>query len=285
MNQIRLAVRGYYDVQQLRIQAGNRLVNHFLTKIGVAPGSKKSPDVEELLKSEYKTITEGIVKKTKEIPFVKDGLISDTAEYALVNSYISLKEDEKKMKTLLEMQVEEHPIWQNFLKDIKGVGPLMAAVLISEIDIYKAKYVSSLWKYAGLDVGPDGRGRGRYSEHLVSVSYVAKDETEKTKKSITFNPFLKTKLMGVLADSFIKSKSIYSDQYYYYKNRLENHPVHMLKTKAHRNNMAKRYMIKQFLRDLYIHWKTIEGLEVQPPYEEVKLGIKHTGTDDNLAEV
>ena len=39
--------------------------------------------------------------------------------------------------------------------------------------------------------------------------------------------------------------------------------------------MAIRYMIKQFLADLYNAWRPLEGLEVAPTYAEAKLGIKH----------
>lgn len=45
---------------------------------------------------------------------------------------------------------------------------------------------------------------------------------------------------------------------------------------AHIDRAAKRYMIKQFLKDLYVAWRTMEGLEVRPPYQEEKLGHKHT---------
>jgi hypothetical protein len=36
-------------------------------------------------------------------------------------------------------------------------------------------------------------------------------------------------------------------------------------------------MIKQFLVDLHIAWRTIEGLPVSLPYHEAKLGHLHAG--------
>ena len=36
--------------------------------------------------------------------------------------------------------------------------------------------------------------------------------------------------------------------------------------------MAKRYMIKQFLKDLWSAWRFNEGLEVTVSYPEAKLG-------------
>ena len=158
----------------------------------------------------------------------------------------------------------------------------MAGVIISEIDIHKAKYPSSLQMYAGLDVVVDeegnGTGRSKKAEHLVDKEYVAKDGTVKTKKSITYNPFLKTKLCGVLAPSFIKAgkDNTYAKIYYDYKHRLENHPAHQEKTKLHRNNMALRYTVKRFLVDLHIAWRTLEGLSVSEEYAVAKLGLVHS---------
>ncbi len=171
----------------------------------------------------------------------------------------------------------------------------MAGVIISEIDISKAKYPSSLWAYAGLDVGSDGQGRSRRKEHLVDRTYINKAGNEATRVGITFNPFLKTKLMGVLASSFLRVKdSPYADIYRAYKHRLENHPKygiandaarvaevkekddHKYAPKGHRHNMALRYMVKRFLVDLYNNWRRLEGLPVAPEYSEGKLGMKHS---------
>ena len=41
---------------------------------------------------------------------------------------------------------------------------------------------------------------------------------------------------------------------------------------AHKMSMGVRYMIKQFLRDLYVVWRDLEGLPISQPYEVEKLG-------------
>ena len=123
-----------------------------------------------------------------------------------------------------------------------------------------------------------GEGRSRKEHHLVKVKYIDKKGKEQERNSITFNPFLKTK-MFVLASSFLRAGGPYAEIYRGYKHRLENHPVHAQKTKLHRHNMATRYMLKIFLIDLYTRWRTIEGLSVAVPYAEGKLGIQHSGQD------
>jgi len=79
-----------------------------------------------------------------------------------------------------------------------------------------------------------------------------------------------------LSASFLRAgENKYSKIYYEYKNRLENNPMHHEKSKGHRHNMANRYMVKMFLMDLYSEWRKIEGLPVEKPYHEAKLGLVH----------
>jgi hypothetical protein len=47
--------------------------------------------------------------------------------------------------------------------------------------------------------------------------------------------------------------------------------------KAHRHRAAMRYMLKMFLKDLYVAWRKIEGLEVREPYAVEYLGKRHAG--------
>jgi len=163
----------------------------------------------------------------------------------------------------LAKEVHGHDLWKTFLSEVKGVGESTAAVIISEFDIHKAPTVSNLWSFAGLAPG--------------------KDRKEKEKKC-PFNQFLRAKLCGVLGSSFLKCTSPYREYYDNMKNRLESKDWGMLskepkdKTKpkaGHQHKAANRYMIKMFLRDLYVAWRTIEGLEVRPPYQEEYLNKKH----------
>lgn len=106
---------------------------------------------------------------------------------------------------------------------------------------------------------------------------VAVDENGNTllKNGITYNPKLKTKLMGVLAGCMLKAKDpIYSTIYYDQRKRLDHSAFHKNKSDGQKNMMAQRYMIKEFLRAMWITWRKLEGLEVDEPYEVAKLGNK-----------
>lgn len=285
-SEMKALVEGYYDLQHTRIQAGQRIVANTYAKLGLKPGEKKaegmSDDENKILKlivQDYQRMTDGIVLGRRKIHefLVEHGteLISTPVELALAKTYVEYLRIETDAKKAIENILDNFPIWTEFLEGIKGVGPLMAGTIISYLDPHKARYPSSFWKYCGLDVGPDGRGRGRFSEHLVDVTYTAKDGTEKTKKSLTYNPWVKTKLVGVLSDVLIRKRAAkYYDLYIDYKNRMANHEQHKDKPKIVHHRKAIRYMIKIFLLDLWKVWRGLEGLEVHEPYHVAKLGMR-----------
>ena len=284
MSNLKTIVRGAYDIQKNRIQTGNRLVGNFKAKLGQAPSEKEDTIDKEgqqilhNIRRSHKLLTEGVASFPRQSTFKGDEVISDYTELCLVDNYLELEQQEKSHFRRLGNILKDYPIYTEFLAGVTGVGPAMAGVIISEIDITKAEYPSSLHKYAGLDVASDGQGRSRKKEHLEDSEYTDRDGKVQTKKGITFNPFVKTKLTGVLGSSFIKQspdKCKYRKIYDDYKHRIENMDAHKEKSKGHRHNMAVRYMIKMFLIDLYNEWRSIEGLPVAPTYTEAKLGKVH----------
>lgn len=289
-------VRSYYDEQKLRIEVGNRLVGNVKVTMGATPGisedemPKEAKDLLNKYLTEYKRLADMFAtnkirgKLVTEALRIQGGVIATAYEYELAKSYLVHLEREQELEKNLGYALEEFPIWTKYLKGVKGCGVLMSSVILSELDPYKARHASSFWKYTGLDVAEDGKGRSRKAEHLVKVKYTNKDGKEDERNSITFNPFLKTKLVGVLGSCFLRcTSSPYKAIYANYKNRLENHEVYKASTKGHRHNMAIRYIIKMFLRDLWVIWREIEGLPVTQPYHETKLGIVH-GVDKAVSQ-
>lgn len=164
----------------------------------------------------------------------------------------------------------------------RGIGPALASVLISEVgDPARFENVSKLWAYAGLHV-QDGHAVKRQKGQRAN-----------------WNPFFKSKALGVLAKSFIMlGNEQYGKLYGDYKVRIANRPCwkpaadHVAKkeeggrgetptpngcTKGHMEARAKRYMVKQFLADYLTAWRTMRGLPVRPPYAEEYLGKVHHG--------
>jgi YD repeat-containing protein len=326
---LKLMVRGAYDLQKLRIQCGLRLCANFRAKLkdiedeeedkdedlekeeneeGEASEtpkekeelSSKAKNLIKTLKASYQRLTDGIAKNRNlpsEEGFNGDELISAYSELVLVDQYLKLENQEKLHFNQMESTLNKIPIYREYLRHEIGIGPAMASVLITYFDPAKAIYPSQFWKYAGLDVGPDGMGRSRRQEHLIEVSYLDKEGNKRTKMGLTYNPFLKTKLSKVLTTSFLRSGSRWRQVYDGYKHRLETDParekltviawkkrkkagedIKKLWTPGRIHNASMRYMLKMFLLELWTKWRTIEGLPVVGSYHEVVMGHKHHGT-------
>jgi hypothetical protein len=160
----------------------------------------------------------------------------------------------------------------------------LAGGLISGIDIRKAEHVSSLWKYFGY--------------HVVNGRAVKRKKGEK----LGFNPDMRV-LGYKIADSFVKHRTTVYRQIYEERKRRAmeklNHPevnpencprykecMEELKKKATRTGRgvkkppcakhihlrACREMVKEFLRHLWVKWRTMEGLPVSKPYAVQILG-------------
>lgn len=284
--ELRSLVRGTYDLQRLRIMMGNRIVAQFKAKLGQRPGLSEEDELDEEsvsvladLRKDFDKLMDG-VKQVKLATFKASPLISTFTEFVILQQYLEMEEMEKRHFLQMGKVLKEIPFYVQWLSEVQGVGPAMAGVILSEVDIRRAKYPSSLWQYAGLGVEADGAGTSRRKEHMHRIAYRNKDGEMAERNGIRFNPFLKTKLMGVLANSFVKQsaeKCPYRKVYDNYKHRLESHPKWAAESKGHRHEAAKRYAVKMFLIDLYKAWRAHDGYPVAPPYSEAKLGMRAHG--------
>jgi hypothetical protein len=265
---LRLAVRAYDDYQRMRLAMGNRV------KIKKDGSDQVIPEAQQAgwaMTSRDREVFGGI--------------------------YSNAMQQERVIEKHIRKQLDSFPIWSEYLKGIKGVGPIAGARIISEYDIHEADTVSKLWQYTGLNPGLV-RGKATMTPAQAEKSGLKALSTYTTKKGeekaivlteelirgdkltpgyvAPFNKQLRTAMVGVLADGFIKAQGYYALEFYYpYKSRLEQEKGWEDSTKGHRDRAAKRYMIKMFLKDLYVAWRTIEGLPVRPPYQEEYLNHQH----------
>jgi hypothetical protein len=278
--ELRAMVRTMYDYQDMRIRTAGRL----RLNADDFPVDETNMDDAEINEKDYETLE-----------YVK----------------LSTSKIEKKLAKEIQNILKTEAIYKDFFVNVRGCGPLMSAACLSEFDIHKADTVSKLWQFAGLN---SGLVRGKKIIKITKdtdmsqtikayenkkgeqCGIILTDEMIRGDKLTSgfvapFNQWLRTKLIGVLAGGMIKAqngdngRNYAIDFYYPYKNRLEqeeNKVLHLGKmtawkdtTKGHRDSAAKRYMIKMFLKDLYVAWRTIEGLPVRPSYQEEYLGHKH----------
>jgi hypothetical protein len=129
---------------------------------------------------------------------------------------------------------------------VKGVGKLTAAKLVSQIDIRRSKYISSLWKYCGYGLDEDGERDRRKKGEKLKYNNRAKAYTH------------------MISLALIRKKSPYRPIYDDARDKYEEeHPDW---TKSHHHLAALRKVKKLFLAHLWETWRGLEGLPISDPY-------------------
>ena len=118
------------------------------------------------------------------------------------------RKQEKNIKKQLLNVLKRLPVYTEYLAGIKGVGAIAAGWIIAEFDIEEASTVSKMWQYAGLNPGMV-RGKRRQESEDGTVSFQVTDVLVRGDKLTPgfispFNTKLRSALLGVLADGFIR---------------------------------------------------------------------------------
>lgn len=184
------------------------------------------------------------------------------------------------------------PVWP-WITGIKGLGAgsQAAKVLALIDDISRYDTIAKLWRYAGYGlydyyeadgkpVAPVKGKQVKISDGSISIVEVVTDRRPDWQVNtvrdrgvagyvLPFNKTLKATLY-VVADGFIKQQTPhYTD--IYYAEKMRQRELHPEKVKvgnrvdfsdAHIDNRGRRKMIKEFLKDLWVEWRTAEGLPV-----------------------
>lgn len=219
---LRFLVESYYDIQDMRIITGNRLF---------------------------------AIAKVLNIP--KEDIVETNAGTV----YQGVEDIEDQIKKLLEQELKDNPVWQGYLRRIRGMGIILASGLLGYIeDISKFENVAKLWAYFGQRV-VDGHAEKRHRG-----------------EKIHYNPKAKV-LAWKIGESFVKAGKGYRALYNDFKKREQE--VHAERCpnckspKGHIHARAKRKTVKLLLSHLWHVWRSMEGLSTQGPYAMDIL--KHSG--------
>ena len=266
----KMAVDGFYDFQELRLSEHNRMRDVIRRKIEDIPYDKPEDKKEEkkyLEKYKDKNISYMIEE-------LKDKNKLGKSELYYIDKLVDLSKEvegiELRHKNLMDKYLQFEPMWEYWLKNIKGISTVLAGNLLKNFNYCeKYQYVSSLWRHCGLD--PDG-AKGR-----------------RKGKEIHYNPKLKT-LAWKIGDSFIKQRTpVYRRIYDNEKVRQRSlhpeaidNPVYLetkkgfkkLYTDMHIHRMAMRKMVKIFLQHYWLIGRKFKKLEVSDPYPIDRLGHK-----------
>lgn len=135
----------FYDIQKLRVAAGNRIVAAVTnSNTEVASSDSESEEEQDDASSVLKQLIsefELITSKTAELgkKRVTDAIIhtcnlpgiTTTLQYDMVRTFIMLYKVEQDHSKSISKFVQSTPLWEAFFKDVKGCGFMMAAVCMA----------------------------------------------------------------------------------------------------------------------------------------------------------
>jgi Transposase IS116/IS110/IS902 family len=189
----------------------------------------------------------------------RDYIDKDTLKQFLKEQIGPMKRTENSIINAAAKQLKGMPVWDGWMSNIRGVGPVIGVQLVAMIQpVTDFETISRLWAYAGYACDENGEAVKR-----------------KVGQQSRWNPSLKT-AVHKLADCFIKTRSPYREFYEAYKaeDRIKHpEPVKTdrkdrtgkairIYTDGHIHNRAMRYMSKMFLSHLWLAWRELEGHDV-----------------------
>jgi hypothetical protein len=274
-----LAIQSYYDHQDLRIRSMNRI--RAIIKARAEGKSlrevEKKKDEKDFADKYADKKLPGILLRLK-----NEGKIA-AEEYEYINNLLNVAKEEKKFeekyKPLMMDWIGTVPIYQQYLKYIKGLGPVLSAGLIYYIDMTKVHHASSIWKYAGLapvdghTVKPMKGRRINYNPDFRTFCWKVGDSLLK-KRTQPYRKIYDEEKKRVLEmhENPNYTEIIWDkEQKAWIVGRCKSPPLH-----AHRRAMRK--MIKRFLADYYENWRKVNG---QPPDEPYAVAILNHTKEEN----
>ena len=210
----------------------------------------------------------------------------------LERAYSRATDDEACAEVALRESIERHPAWP-WLTNIRGIGHLLAARLLSRLDVSRANTPSAFWAYCGLATIPGvtyrcwrcrlevayplgyerlGAHRARDGKRECSGELKAVLEMQPTRVAPRRSALggragydaqarISCYLIGI---SMLRCRSEYRIFYDSERAKLALSRPGWTGKRCHL--AALRKMEKAFLRDLWLAWRSVVNLPVVPPY-------------------
>jgi hypothetical protein len=268
---LRLLYQLYEDAQRSRIAHGERLRALFQGRSFAGAGTV-SGDPDSLLK---------IIARGESVG----------APRVLEKAYWRATEDEGDAAAALRIEVELHPAWE-WMSQQRGVGELLAARLLSRLDVTRARTPSAFWAYCGLATIPGNAYQCPRCKLEVAMPTGYKlGDTHFTRTgsrlcSGHLEPIEGRATRVAPRRSFVGGRNSYdaharkscyligvsmlrcgSDYRSYYDSERARLAAERSGWTAKRSHLAAlRKMEKAFLRDLWMEWRGAVNLPVVRPY-------------------
>lgn len=202
----------------------------------------------------------------------------------------SLKREASGLEVAMMKQLRQIPIYQRWLSTQFGArGAVVSSYLVSSIDIHKAVKLSNLHRYCGLAV-INGRlerrnsapkaigGEGTFNDEIRMRLYQMFDSMWKNARHQPDNKYLK--IWQGYRNRIQHSERVFErdvDKKGEWTGKIINGAGQTVSARGFAHSYGWHKAADVFIEDLYIVWRSIEGLPVWPSYYAAKLGYEHGG--------
>lgn len=197
----------------------------------------------------------------------------------------------KMLESAMLRQLRQIPIYKRYLADVFGVGPIIAAYLVSELDpSYRERHglgatKPSGWRmFCGLAV-VDGhlvrRARGQrnaYSSEMRTRIFQFFQALWKNREHDPNNKYLA--IWDGYRHRIEQSERVFdrgNDAKGEWKGKIITAQGKTVSARGFAHSGGWHKAADVFIEDLYIAWRALEGLPVWPSYYAAKLGYEHGG--------
>lgn len=177
-----------------------------------------------------------------------------------------------RLESAMSRELKKIPVYNLFLKNVYGVGAVVAAYLVAEIDIHRAVKPSALRRFCGFAIingrmeRPQPGQKNSYSKEMRTRIYQA------------FSAMWKN---GVGRGKTSKYLKVWTDAKHRKMSMAVAGKIESSGKQCSAAGFAHSYgwhkAADVLLEDLYIVWRALEGLPVWPSYYAAKLGYEHGG--------
>lgn len=296
---LRLNMNTYFDLQEVRMETDNR-IRAYADYEGLVAcvGEEKAEEISRVSTDHFAAE----VGKLKDDPrFIAaqekaESWLQDEENHSTIGKLARAQEAILKKKA--QEKIEKHPVYQEWLSRVKGIGPCLAGGLLATGDPVKANSMSAMWRYYGLDVqslgivctgckrqwGADEEAPGSACPDCKHPLFRMGQSRRPTKgEKLDYSPAAKV-LAFKIGSQFVRTvNSQYRKLYEQFRAQVDSKPCHKIhidaKTKkeypcpdAHKFAKARRMVAKIFIGHYWIVSRALLGLPVQKPFAFGVLG-------------
>jgi len=253
---IKSLINLYYDIQDERVRVDSRVK---VTKFVKCPNRHLIP-YPKRKKWDGKCPICGAPAEVIEVqpPAILEDILGE------------LKGIEKGIYAYIYKRIKENPLWKDYLRYVKGVGPILVAGLIILLHPSRFETVSKMWKYSALNVEYACPHCGYISDSpgrcpRCGMMLIGRAPKRVLGRKIYWNPTAR-RLCWLIGRSFQWRGGVYRGFYVMYLEKSLRNWNHRNWTVAHHIMHARRLATKIFISHWYEVGRTILGLPVRKPY-------------------